>query len=151
MAEEVFQNVQVLKGIPADEFLDTMGMFASALLFDCVSCHAKEIITDENAFALETPRIMRARQMVVMTNAINRLYFGNQNRVTCFTCHGGGNAPRSEPNLDVQYGEPIEDPYAMAFVQSLNTPPATEIFAKYLKAIGGEGNAAKLTSFYAVG
>jgi hypothetical protein len=150
-AETVFRDVRVLKGIPADEFLDTMGMFASALLFDCVSCHAKEIITDENAFALETPRIQRARQMVVMTNAINRLYFGNQNRVTCFTCHGSGNAPRSEPNLDVQYGEPIEDPYAIAFVQSVATAPATEIFAKYLKAIGGEGNAAKLTSFYAVG
>jgi hypothetical protein len=50
MAEQVFQNVEVLKGIPADEFLDTMGMFASALLFDCVSCHAKEIISDPKAF-----------------------------------------------------------------------------------------------------
>ena len=45
MAEEVFQNVQVLKGIPADEFLDTMGMFSPALLFDCASCHAQEIIS----------------------------------------------------------------------------------------------------------
>ena len=66
-AETVFKDVRVLKGIPADEFLDTMGMFASALLFDCVSCHAKEIITDENAFALETPRIMRARSVTVCT------------------------------------------------------------------------------------
>jgi len=126
-------------------------MFASALLFDCVSCHAKEIITDENAFALETPKIQRARQMIVMTNNINRLYFGGQHRVTCFTCHGGGNFPRSEPNLDVQYGEPIEDPYAIAFVQSVATPPATEIFAKYLKAIGGAEAAARLTSFVGVG
>ena len=150
-AEQVFKDIRVLKGIPADEFLDTMGMFASALLFDCVSCHAKEIITDENAFALETPKIQRARQMIVMTNNINRLYFGGQNRVTCFTCHGGGNFPRSEPNLDVQYGEPIEDPYAIAFVQSVATAPATEIFARYLKVIGGAENAAKLTSFAGVG
>ena len=150
-AEQVFKDVRVLKGIPADEFLDTMGMFASALLFDCVSCHAKEIITDENAFALETPRIQRARQMIVMTNNINRLYFGGQNRVTCFTCHGSGNAPRSEPNLDAQYGEPVEDPYAIAFVQSVATQPATEIFAKYLKAIGGAENAARLTSFVGTG
>ncbi len=150
-AEQVFKDIRVLKGIPADEFLDTMGMFASALLFDCVSCHAKEIITDENAFALETPRIQRARQMVVMTNNLNRLYFGGQNRVTCFTCHGGGNLPRSEPNLDAQYGEPVEDPYRMAFVQSVATPPATEIFAKYLKVIGGADAAARLTSFVGVG
>jgi hypothetical protein len=151
MAEQVFKDIRVLKGIPADEFLDTMGMFASALLFDCVSCHAKEIITDENAFSLETPLIQRARQMVVMMNGINRLYFGGQPRVTCYTCHGGGNVPRSEPNLDVQYGEPIEDPYAIAFVQSVATPPATEIFARYLKAIGGAENAAKFTSFAGVG
>jgi len=31
MAEEVFKNVQILKGIPVDQFMDTMGMFAAAL------------------------------------------------------------------------------------------------------------------------
>ena len=40
MAEEVYSDVQVLKGIPVDEFNDTMGMFASALLLDCVGCHS---------------------------------------------------------------------------------------------------------------
>ena len=150
-AEQVFKDIRVLKGIPADEFLDTMGMFASALLFDCVSCHAKEIITDENAFSLETPRIQRARQMVVMMNNINRLYFGGQPRVTCFTCHGGGNRPPAVPNLDTQYGEPIEDPYTMDFIQSVATPAADAIFTKYLQSIGGAGNAAKFTSFVGVG
>src|SRR5262245_3949823 len=86
MSEEVFQNVQVLKGIPADQFLDTMGMFSSALLFDCVSCHAQEIISDPKAFSIATPRINRARQMIVMMNTINKQYFGGQQRVTCFTC-----------------------------------------------------------------
>jgi len=28
MAEEVFKNIQVLKGIPVDEFMGTMGIFA---------------------------------------------------------------------------------------------------------------------------
>ena len=31
MAEEVFKKVDVLKGIPVDEFMDTMGMFSAAL------------------------------------------------------------------------------------------------------------------------
>ena len=39
MAEEVFKNVQILKGIPVDEFMDTMGMFAASLSFNCVDCH----------------------------------------------------------------------------------------------------------------
>src|SRR4030095_15027071 len=72
MAEEVFQNIQVLKGIPADQFLDTMGMFSSALLFDCVSCHAQEIISNPKAFSIATPRIQRARQMLVLMNHIHK-------------------------------------------------------------------------------
>jgi hypothetical protein len=31
MAEDVLKNVQVLKGIPLDEFMGTMGFFAAAL------------------------------------------------------------------------------------------------------------------------
>jgi outer membrane lipoprotein-sorting protein len=151
MAEQVFQDVQVLKGIPADEFLDTMGMFASALLFDCVSCHAKEIISDPKAFSIATPRIQRARQMVVMMNGINKQYFGGQPRVTCFTCHGGGNRPKTEPNLDLQYGELADDPYAMAFVPSLYAPAVDQVFAKYLASLGGADPLGKLSSFAATG
>ena len=151
MAEQVFENVQVLKGIPADQFLDTMGMFASALLFDCVSCHAQEIISDPKAFSIATPRINRARQMVVMMNTINKQYFGGQQRVTCFTCHAGGNRPKTEPNLDLQYGEPVDDPYAMNFFPSLYAPSADEVFAKYLQSVGGAQQLAKFTSFAATG
>ena len=42
MAEEVFKNVQILKGIPVDEFMDTMGMFAAATSLNCTSCHASD-------------------------------------------------------------------------------------------------------------
>ena len=31
MSEDVCKNVQILKGIPVVEFMDTMGMFAAAL------------------------------------------------------------------------------------------------------------------------
>src|SRR5687768_13526327 len=72
MSEAVFKNIQVLKGIPVDEFMDTMGMFAAALGLDCASCHDQGISKDRNAFAIATPQIQRARQMVLMMNAINR-------------------------------------------------------------------------------
>ena len=42
-SETVFKNVQVLKGIPADEFMDAMGMFSASLGYDCVSCHSPDI------------------------------------------------------------------------------------------------------------
>jgi len=30
MAEDVFKNIQVLKGIPVNQFMDTMGFFSAA-------------------------------------------------------------------------------------------------------------------------
>ncbi len=32
MAEDVFKNVQVLKGIPVNQFMETMGFFSAALV-----------------------------------------------------------------------------------------------------------------------
>ena len=42
MSEQYFKNVQLLRGIPVDEFLDTMGMFAAATGMNCVDCHVAE-------------------------------------------------------------------------------------------------------------
>jgi hypothetical protein len=72
--------------------------------------------------------------------------------VTCYTCHAGGQAPRSEPDLAQQYGPPEEDPNARNF--PTDTRPgisADQIFDKYLKAIGGPERLAKFTSFAAKG
>ena len=110
MAENVYLDVQVLKGIPVDRFNDTMGMFASALLLDCVGCHDGRITSDPKAFALPTPRILRARQMVVMMNNLNRMYFGGQQRITCFTCHNGDPQPERSPSLRLQYQRAPERP-----------------------------------------
>ena len=42
MAEEVFKNIQILKGVPVDEFMDTMGMFAASLSMNCTDCQTEE-------------------------------------------------------------------------------------------------------------
>ncbi len=39
MAEEVFKNVQVLKGISVNEFMGTMGFFSASLSLNCTDCH----------------------------------------------------------------------------------------------------------------
>ena len=83
MSDTVFKNVRVLKGIPIDEFMDTMGMFASSLGYDCSSCHSPEIRTNRDAFAIETPAIQRARGMITMMNTINRTYFRGEPRLSC--------------------------------------------------------------------
>jgi outer membrane lipoprotein-sorting protein len=151
VAENVYLNVQVLKGIPVDQFNDTMGMFASALLLDCVGCHDSKITSDPKAFATSTPRIQRARQMVLMMNNLNRTYFGGQQRVTCFTCHNGDTQPERSPSLRLQYGELINDPSSFKFFPDVAAPPAEEILARYLEALGGTQRLAGFTSFVGSG
>ena len=150
MSENYFKNIQVLKGIPVDEFMDAMGMFSASLGYDCVSCHSSELYNDRNAFAIATPMIQRARQMIVMMNTINKQYFGGQTRMTCFTCHRGQDRPGNIPSLALQYGELMDDPNAMTiFPDTRNT--VEQVFTKYLAALGGAQRLAALTSYVATG
>ena len=152
MAEQVFKNIQVLKGMPADVFMDTMGMFASSLLYDCTGCHVQEILIDRAAFATPTPRIQRARQMVVMVNALNKQYFGGQPRVTCFTCHRADGFPEAIPDLSLQYGDgPPLNPNSMTIFPQQGGESADQIFRKYIDAVGGMERVSKLTSYTATG
>jgi hypothetical protein len=150
MTDDVFKSVEILRGIPVDTFFETMGMFASAMGNDCTFCHVSNAYFDKTAFAQPTPRIRRARQMLMMMNALNEQYFAGRTRVTCFTCHGGSQAPRSEPDLALQYGAPAEDPNARDFPVDARVS-ADEVFAKYLQALGGTERLGRLSSFSARG
>ena len=150
LTEQVFRNIQVLKGIPIDTFFDVMGMFASSMGEDCTFCHSKEAVFRHEAFGDETPRIRRARQMLAMMNGINAANFGGRSMVTCFTCHRGSNTPVTSPKLALQYGEPEDDPNVMIFPPETR-PAATEVLDKYIQALGGTAQLAKLTTFTARG
>ena len=97
MAEEVFKNVQVLKGIPVNQFMGTMGVFSAALGMSCEDCHSA---SDRNweQYALDNPRKRTARRMVLMMAEINRANFGGRQVVTCYTCHRGDPHPVSWSN-----------------------------------------------------
>ena len=150
VSETVFKNVKVLKGIPVDEFMDTMGMFASSLGYDCSSCHSPEIRTNREAFAVETPLVQRARGMITMMNAINRNYFRGEPRVSCFTCHRGNYNPEIIPSLALQYGELKEDPNSTNIYPDRKVT-ADQVFERYFQALGGRDRLAGLTSFVATG
>jgi hypothetical protein len=150
MSDQVFKNVQVLKGIPVDQFMDAMGMFSSSLGYDCSSCHSQEIHTDRAAFAITTPLITRARQMIAMVNGLNDANFGGRPRVTCYTCHRTSPSPEDIPSLAAQYADVVYDPNAMALVRSRSVT-ADQVFAKYMEALGGAPKVAALTSIVARG
>jgi len=147
MAEEVFKNVQVLKGIPVDEFMDTMGMFSAALSLNCIDCHTAESVGTWDRFADETPLKQTARRMVQMVNEINRADFKGVRSVTCYTCHHGDLRPKMVPNLAAQYATPVEDPNEIEVFRLPGGPSADQVFEKYLQALGGPQRVAGLTSF----
>jgi hypothetical protein len=150
MVEETFKTVQLLRGIPVDTFFEVMGTFASSMGNDCTFCHASNAALDKSAFATQTPRIQRARQMITMMRAINQQYFGGAPRVTCFTCHGGSNTPKADPSFMSQYGEPVLDPDARDFLTDASVN-VNQVWDKYIQAIGGADKLAKLTSYAAKG
>ena len=93
MAEEVFKNIQVLKGIPVDQFMATMGFFSSSLGLNCTDCHSYDSGGDWAKYADDTPLKRTARRMVTMMQQINETNFGGRQMVTCNTCHRGHTVP----------------------------------------------------------
>ncbi len=109
MAESVFKNVQVLKGIPVDEFMDTMGMISAAVGLNCLDCHTGDSDKSWDRFAADTTMKQTSRKMLLMVNALNKDNFAGVRSVTCWTCHRGDLRPTVVPNLSVQYSPPAED------------------------------------------
>jgi photosynthetic reaction center cytochrome c subunit len=154
MSEDAFKNIQVLRGIPVNEFMGTMGFFAASLGMNCTDCHVNESAGDWNRYADDTPLKQTARRMVLMENLINRSDFGAERKVTCYTCHRGSQRPEVTPSLAEQYGAPPpDDPDRVEVLpDSVPDPAAAEkILDKYLQALGGAQQLAKLTSFTAKG
>ncbi len=153
MAEDVFKNVQVLRGIPVDEFMGTMGFFAASLGLNCIDCHVAESLENWAKFGDDTPRKITARRMVLMVRAINQTNFGGKATVTCYSCHRGVNQPEGMPSLAEQYGTPPpEDPDRIQIRRKGATGPSAEqILDRYFQAIGGAQQLAKVTSFAAKG
>ena len=149
LSDQVFKNVQALKGIPVDDFLETMGIMAAALQFDCSDCHANAG-TDRVDWAADTPRKRMARNMVNMVTGINKTYFGGRQMVTCWTCHRNRDRPLTTPIMDIIYGMPPYEPDDV-IVQNPLADSADQILDKYIQAVGGAQRLAGLRSFSARG
>jgi len=109
-AEQVFKNVQVLKGITAAELVQKMDKdYATAMSWNCTNCHR---FAPQGNFASDTSNDKRrARFMQQMQNEINlsqlpKLYPKDTPKVTCATCHRGYNEPAPPEYLLPERGKP---------------------------------------------
>jgi len=152
LSEQAFENIQVLRGIPVKEFMETMGFFSAALALNCSDCHTGTASTWAD-YAADNPLKQTSRRMVLMVDAINRANFDGAPAVTCNTCHRGSPRPMAIPSLARQYAvPPDEDPDEIEpnrFVPVRMT--AEQVLDRYIEGIGGAAAAAGLTSYTAMG
>ena len=156
MAEDVFKNVQLLKGIPVKEFMDTMGFFSASTGLNCIDCHSPDAADSLAAYAIDTPLKQTARKMIIMVNMLDKSNFGGQRKVTCYTCHRATDHPEAIPSLLDQYSVEPDDPDRVEVIEKGGAPPVNQLSAdkvldKYIQAIGGAAQVAKLTSFVGKG
>jgi len=146
MSDTFFKNVQILKGIPVDEFMGTMGFFSASTGLNCTDCHVEESGGDWSKYADDNNLKRTARRMMLMVNSINQTNFGRQ-AVTCYTCHRGGSRPTTLPSIDLLYGVPSPIEPGAAIVQASGQPSVDQIFDRYLRALGGVDRLNALQSF----
>jgi ubiquinol-cytochrome c reductase cytochrome b subunit len=150
MVEDVFKNVQALKGLTVDEFMGTMGLMSASLGLCCSDCHpgagTEKVVWEDDS----NPRKVTARNMVLMVQAINRDNFSGRQVVTCWTCHHLRDVPLQTPRLDHLYSEAfteLDDVVSKAD----GVPAPSAVIDTYLQAIGGAEKAAGITSIVATG
>ena len=151
MADDVFKNIQVLRGLTVDQFMGTMGFIAAALSMNCSECHKTGSAAE---YAEDTPRKQTARKMILMVNGLNKANFGGKREVTCYSCHRSDARPKVTPSLAEQYGTPPpDDPNELEIPDAANpaAPSADAVLNKYIQSLGGAQRLASVTSFVGKG
>jgi len=117
----------------------------------CENCHAANDSKWENYAADTTELKKTTRRMVAMMATINKSFFNGRQVVTCFACHRGADHPRVTPDLGALYGAPPEDELDDTVEQAPGAAGGGGVLDKYIQAVGGASNLARITSFIAKG
>jgi photosynthetic reaction center cytochrome c subunit len=129
-AVQKFKNIQVLKGIPADQLIPSMQFIAASLGVECEFCHVEHTMDKDDKKTKVT-----ARKMMTMMMAINKANFDGDREVTCYTCHRGAAHPVGTPILTIENA--AARPMHESDEAQPKLPTAQVILQKYLLAVGG--------------
>lgn len=144
-AEEQFKNIQVLKGVPAEEIFPTMQFITASLGVECEFCHV------QNAFEKDDKKNKQtARKMMEMMFAINKDNFEGHRAVTCYSCHRGNATPQPIPAVmteETTLDKPKETTGTSTPARNDNSgPSADQLLDKYVQAVGGAAVIDKVSS-----
>jgi hypothetical protein len=141
-AEGVFKNIQVLKGVPSDQFIPAMRFIAASLGVECNYCHVQDHFDKDD----KRPKQI-ARGMMRMMFAIDKESFGGNREITCYSCHRGSLKPEGVPSVESE-AEP--KPRAATISQpeklSVDMPTADQLIDSYIHALGAAAAIEKITS-----
>jgi hypothetical protein len=138
-AEQVYKNIQVLKGVPASQLQGAMSFMADSLGVGCSHCHSKSFDADDK------PTKQTARKMIRMVFDLNKgsseIFSGSA--VSCFTCHRGQPDPVSVPVITSRPSRNTGT-QTSAVKPEKALPSVEQVLDKYIQALGGKAALAKL-------
>ena len=140
LAEEQFKNIQVLKGIPADQVIPAMQFIAASLGVECDYCHNREKMDSDE----KKPKKI-ARGMMTMMFNIDKANFEGRLEVTCYSCHRGAAMPVGIPVIKEEEAE-VAGAAGKKPGENVALPKPEELLDKYLAAVGGAAALDKITS-----
>jgi hypothetical protein len=89
-AQEVFKNIQTLKGLPAGRLPLVMNFFSQSLGVKCSHCHVQDQWEKDDVEAKKT-----ARKMLAMVTDVIHKYYGKGGPISCSGCHQGKVKPEN--------------------------------------------------------
>jgi hypothetical protein len=148
--DQAFKNIQILKGISADQLIPSMQFISASLGVECEYCHIEGAFEKDDKKPKQT-----ARKMMEMMFAINKGNFEDHRAVTCYTCHRGNAHPVAIPVIlseadTAAHPEPMKtaDGKDSHEGDSGTSPQAVvdPILEKYIAALGGAASIQKVAS-----
>jgi photosynthetic reaction center cytochrome c subunit len=142
-AEQQFKNIQVLKGVPADELIPTMQFISASLGVECEFCHVRDAFDKDDKKPKQT-----ARKMMEMMFAVNQDNFNGRREVTCYSCHRGAVNPAGMPPVMTAeaMAAAMAEPRRPEEEKTYTGPSADQLLDKYVQACGGAAAIDKVSS-----
>jgi len=140
-AEQVYKNIQSLKGVPAGRWMIIMNMFSKSLGVDCTHCHVPDAYEKD-----DKPTKQMARKMLRLTGSIYReIYQSQMSPINCYTCHRGQIQPVTMPPATTNILPKFDDKPS-EIKSSASLPSVDQVLAKYVQALGGQAALEKVTT-----
>src|SRR5262245_42407345 len=137
-AEQVYKNIQVLKGMPASRLMSAMSRITQSIGVDCAHCHVPDALDKDDKPAKQT-----TRKMFDLVRTINTTL--GANRVTCYTCHRGQPQPASMPPAPANTASKSE--LSAPEIKPADAKATVDaILDQYVQALGGRAVLERVTT-----